>query len=150
MKKLWPPENVWDEEQMEASSSPTAPCLLLGLSVGRTLSRPTGHKVAMPTILSLIRDTTATLPPWGGGGLCRERDHPQGQPLASPALGQISGGLQHQHTSVKGLEAGALGTSGGGRCHGLRWPDGQGQRDHGGGQRTWGMLGLGCWAPCSF
>ena len=61
-----------------------------------------------------------------------------GGPAAPAHLGERAGG------------GGPLGTSGGSRCHGLRWPDGQGQWDHGGCQRKWGMLGLGCWAPCSF
>ena len=66
---------------------------LLGLSVGRTLSRPTGHKVTMPTILSLIRDSNRKPCLLGAEEDCAESGTiPQGQPLASSALGQISGG----------------------------------------------------------
>ena len=152
LKELWPPENVWDKEQMEASSSPSH-ASLWGLSVGRTLSRPTGHKVTMPTILSLTRDITANSASLGWRRIVQiVGPSPKASLLPLLHSGQISGGLQHQYSSVKGLqEWWSLGTGGGSRCHGLRWPEvARVQWDHGGCQRKWGMLGLGCWAPCSF
>ena len=76
-------------------------------------------------------------------------DHPRASLLPLLRSGRYRGACSTSTPRWKGWRRGP-GTSGGGRCHGLRWPDGQGQRDHGGGQRTWGMLGLGCWAPCSF
>lgn len=102
-------KNVWDKEQVKAFSY--SPTMLPYWDVSRQdpeqaygsqshhANHPVPHKGhhCKPCLLGAEED-------------CAESGTiPQGQPLASSALGQISGGPTAQHTSVKGWRRGVPG-----------------------------------------